>query len=278
MEAAVARQLAAAQQQWQQQLAEAAEVAVQRWSSQALPPLLAPMQEAVAATAELAASVATEAAGLSGDLRQLAERCGQQEEALSGLQQRVCDAEGCGQPGAAAALLDEQLRQRQQADLEEVQRDVEALSLAACELPGLQQQLAAVAEQQAQHAATTDGVVQSGAPDSRLHSHACHASAAPAHPLHARTPCSSSSSCLGLWTAPRNRLPCLHLLNPCAVMTDVKALARHTKALDKEMRSLRKEARATQEALLRSCSAFSRALSMQSPLGGPFTAFPVEKE
>lgn len=53
------------------------------------------------------------------------------------------------------------------------------------------------------------------------------------------------------------------------------ALARHTKALDRELRALRKEAAQTQAALLQSCSAFSKALAIPSPVG-PFTSFPPQ--
>lgn len=42
-----------------------------------------------------------------------------------------------------------------------------------------------------------------------------------------------------------------------------------------QVRSLRREAAQTQEALLQSCSTFSRALAIPSPIG-PFSSFPPQ--
>lgn len=59
------------------------------------------------------------------------------------------------------------------------------------------------------------------------------------------------------------------------MLADVAALARHTKALDKEMRALRKKTQHTEDALLQSSAAFSKALQLPSPVG-PFTSFPPQ--
>lgn len=190
----------------------AAEHTVQRWAAEALPPLLQPMQEAVAATADLAASLAAEVAGLAGRVGQLADRCSQLEAAHANHEQRLCHAEECsleasGGGGPASlqqlealgqhvqslqeghALLDEAmqgLRQQAATAAHQAAAAVQqaaavaaspqpptswqsfpaaALSpemeAAAAELPSLQRQVAALADQQAQQAGSAE-VLQSG--------------------------------------------------------------------------------------------------------------------
>lgn len=192
VEAAVARHLEAA---LPAAAAAAAERAVARWAAEALPPLLQPMQEAVAATAELAASMASEAGSIAGNVAHLAKRCDQLELTEEVQEQRLRAVEGSSGGGntgratsvtaGALAVLQEQVyslqaghsqldeavqgmrqqaagasggaSQRQQEEQEEQQ---EALGE---ELKGVRQQLAAVADQQAQQAASNESVVQSSA-------------------------------------------------------------------------------------------------------------------
>lgn len=192
----------AVQQQVEATAAAAAEQAVQRWAADALPQLLQPMQEAVAATAELASSVGAEVGGLAASVEQLAERASQLEEAHGNHEQRLGLAEAAGMScggstdgGASAAQLERLQQQvhalqaghsRLDAALQGLRHNVGAAAAAAATpsplraasswgatqqqqelsgpLPDLQSQLAAVADQQAQQARTTDDIVQSGAP------------------------------------------------------------------------------------------------------------------
>lgn len=85
----------------------------------------------------------------------------QLDEAVQGLRHRAARAAGTPSPLRATASS---WAPQQQPDLP----DLQSLSLAAAELPAVQQQLAAVADQQAQQARTTDEVVQSGAPGAEM--------------------------------------------------------------------------------------------------------------
>lgn len=179
-------------------LDSAAEQAVQRWAAEVLPQLLQPMHEAVAATADLAASVAAEVACLAEKAGQLADRCGCLKAAHGNHEQRLCHAESCAMASSAGggpasiqqletlagqvqslqaghARLDETLqalRQQQsvaaslqppssQQSLEGALGDLQAASIAAAELPSMRRQLAALADQQVQQAGTAE-VLQSG--------------------------------------------------------------------------------------------------------------------
>lgn len=127
--------------------AAAAEQAVQRWASEALPPLLQPMQEAVAATADLAASVAAEVAGLAGRVGQLADRCGGLEAAHANQEQRLCRVEERSM-AATAGGGPASVRQ-----LEALGQQVHSLQAGHARLDeavqGLRQQTAAAAQQAA---------------------------------------------------------------------------------------------------------------------------------
>ncbi len=127
--------------------AAAAEQAVQRWATEALPPLLQPMQEAVAATADLASSVAAEVAGLAGKLGQLADRCGRLEAAHANHEQRLSNVEGstlAASAGGGPASLQQ---------LEALGQQVHSLQAGHARLDeavqGLKQQAAAAAQQAA---------------------------------------------------------------------------------------------------------------------------------
>jgi hypothetical protein len=204
VERAAARQLAAAEQRWQQALLPAAVeaavgAAVQRWADEALPRLLQPVQEAVAAVTELSAGLAADVAGLAGRVEDLFERCRRAAAADSNHEERLCRLEEAGMqappPSDGCGEL-EQLQQQVQglqrghAQLSEglqglLQGQVVAAAAAAeqpwplqasphsqlatqqrgnaaADLTAVEEQLAAVAEQQAQQARTTEQLVSSG--------------------------------------------------------------------------------------------------------------------
>lgn len=312
LEAAVARQLQAA-------LPAAAEQAVARWAAEALPPLLQPMQEAVAATAELASTVAAEAGSIVGDVKQLAERCSCLEAAQQQHERRLRDAEsssggGGGTAVAAAAealdALQEQVHALQagHSRLDEAVSGLRHQQAAAAaagtsysqrrqqqqdeavgqELGVLREQVAAVAEQQAQAAKTTENLVHSG---ERVFAFVCcfvplccvapwKPARQPAHHVPIQLRSAAVAACrqhvLEAAAPPPNPLnPLFSTGRHSAVLTDTMALARHTKALDKELRALRKEAAQTQAALLQLSSACASKLEVASPLG-PFTSFPPQ--
>lgn len=310
----------------------AAEQAVQRWAAEALPPLLQPMQEAVAATADLAASVAAEVAGLAGKVGQLADRCGQLEAAHANHEQRLGLAEECSLEASAGsgpaslqqlealgqqvqslqeghARLDEAVQGlRQQAAAAAHQAAAAAqqaaavaaspqpptswqsfptaalspeMEAAAAELPSLRRQVAALADQQAQQAGSAE-VLQSGERGLMVV---------------ARRQSGCTLATAGAWLLPDHHLNtgvvpwqvtwhwhCAALTpdaaaalppHPPTEFTDVAALARHTRALDRDVRGLRAKCQHTEEALLQSSAAFSKALKLPSPVG-PFTSFPPQ--
>lgn len=307
VERAVARQLGAAEQRWQQQLMPAAaERGVQRWVADALPQLLQPMQDAVAATAELAAGIAADVVEVAREVEQLAAAHRNHEQRLCRYEEGAMQASDAAADASASAAAVEQLRQQVRSlqmghaqldeGLQQLRQEQAAEAAhgdwqyrqqseaAMPQLPAVQQRLAAVVDQQAAQAKTTEHLVSSG------------------EALHA-------SSDASAWRMRHHLSPCL----PCAVTTDVMALARHTKALDREvrcfpvlvgwvgwlhgptllrgaltlpasrrapthlpqMRHLRKEVQQAQQALLQSCSVFSRALAIPSPVG-PFTSLPPQ--
>lgn len=162
---ALQQQLDSAAARLEAAAAAAAEQAVQRWASEALPPLLQPMQEAVAATADLAASVAAEVAGLAGKAGQLAEAHANQEQRLCRAEERSMAANSGGGPASVRQLeaLGEQVHSLQagHARLDEAMQGLRQQTAAAA------QQAAAAAQQAAaaatpQRTASRQGVAAAG--------------------------------------------------------------------------------------------------------------------
>lgn len=118
--AALEAATSALQQQVEEAVARQLAVAQPRWAAEALPPLLHPLQDAVEATAELAAQVAADAASLAGQVQQLAQRCQRGEAAHSNHEQRLCLLEQAGMGGSSgggsrSCVPPEQVQQLQQA-------------------------------------------------------------------------------------------------------------------------------------------------------------------
>lgn len=278
VDAAAAAATAAVQQQVEAEVSRQLAAAQQRWAAQSLPPLLQPLQEAVGATAELAAQVATEVGGLAARMKHLARQCEHTEAAHANHEERVCRLEdgslaGGGESGGAVAA-----QQAQQAgQLQQLQHAVRSLQEGHCRLEVTVQQAqqdAQQAQQEAQQAQQQAQQVQArqqkqkklAQPWGPEELECLVAAAAELPAVHEGLAAVAAQQAQGARTTEE-------LVQ--SVLADVTALARHTKALDRELRSLRREAQQTQQALLHSSTTFSRALAIPSPLG-PFTSFPPQ--
>jgi hypothetical protein len=284
---------------------------VQRWADEALPRLLQPVQEAVAAVTELSAGLAADVAGLAGRVEDLFERCRRAAAADSNHEERLCRLEEAGMqappPSDGCGEL-EQLQQQVQglqrghAQLSEglqglLQGQVVAAAAAAeqpwplqasphsqlatqqrgnaaADLTAVEEQLAAVAEQQAQQARTTEQLVSSVTTDvMALARHTKALDREVGRAAQQADPCCCAQA--AGWPPAGCTSSCAR--ERIAEPPWQQALARTVTvppALP-QVRSLRREAQQTQQALLQSCSVFSRALAIPSPVG-PFTSLPPQ--